>query len=229
MTQQLDAPATLTLAERFERLDSPAIADAQRGMRVLPPRLRSLVPGRIIAGPAFTVRAYPGSLMSVMKALVEAPPGVILVVDADGDISAGAVWGEIVADEARQRGLKGIVVDGAARDCRGLRAVGFPTFAAGVNPRLGTNLQVGLTQVPISCCGVPVQPGDWIFADDDGAVVIAGNVLETILEAAEAVERRDREVAARVANGERLADVLGWQHLIYGDHASISVLNHPTG
>src|SRR5918912_1484326 len=131
MTQQLDAPATLTLAERFERLDSPAIADAQRGMRVLHPRLRSLVPGRIIAGPAFTVRAYPGSLMSVMKALVEAPPGVILVVDADGDISAGAVWGEIVADEARQRGLKGIVVDGAARDCRGLRAVGFRLLEAG--------------------------------------------------------------------------------------------------
>ena len=82
--------------------------------------------------------------------------------------------------------------------------------------------------MPICCGGVPVQPGDWIFADDDGAVVIAGNVLETILEAAEAVERRDREVARRVANGERLADVLGWHRLIYGDQDSVSVLNRPS-
>jgi regulator of RNase E activity RraA len=198
-------------------------------MRVLHPRIRSLVPGCTIAGPAYTVRTYPGGLMTVMKAMIEAPDGVILVVDADGDVTAGGLWGELMAEEARLRGLKGIVVDGAVRDQRGLRKVGFPTFAAGVSPRLGTNLQIGLTEVPISCGGVPVQMGDWIFGDDDGLVVIPGNILETVLEAAEAVERRDREMAVRVANGERLADALGLHRLIYGEQPVLSVMARPEG
>lgn len=227
MIEQTAVLAWPTLAQRFERLDSPAIADAQRGMRVVNPRVQSLVPGCTIAGPAYTVRTYPGGLMTVMKAMIEAPPGVVLVVDADGDVSAGGLWGELMAEEALQRGLKGIVVDGAARDRRGLRKVGFPTFAAGVSPRLGTNLQIGLTEVPISCGGVAVQPGDWVFGDDDGVVVMPGNVLETVLEAAEAVERRDREVAARVARGERLVDMLGLHRLIYGEQTSLSVLVRP--
>lgn len=229
MTQRLESLEVDALSKRFERLDSPAIADAQRGMRVLHPRLRSIVPGATIAGPAFTVRAFPGSLMSVVKGLLEAPAGSVLVVDADGDVTAGAVWGEIIADDARQRGVKGIVIDGAARDRRGLIELNFPTFAAGVNPRLGTNLQIGLTAVPISCGGVPVQPGDWIFGDDDGLVVIAGNVLLTVLEAAEAIARRDSEVAARVAAGEQLVDLLGWHRHLNGSTApTISVMSRPT-
>src|SRR5919205_453462 len=132
MKRLLNRAEIEALAERLECLDSPALADAQRGMRVFRPRFNSLVPGCRIAGPAYTVRASPGSFITVLKAVIEAPPGVILVVDADGDCSAGAVWGEIVADEARQRGLKGIVLDGAARDSHGLQQVGFPTFAAGL-------------------------------------------------------------------------------------------------
>ena len=229
MTQRLEHLEIETIAKRFECLDSPAIADAQRGMRVLHPRIRSLVPGAVIAGPAFTVRAFPGSLMSVVKGLLEAPAGSVLVVDGDADVTAGAVWGEIIADDARQRGLKGIVIDGAARDRRGLIELKFPTFAAGVNPRLGTNLQIGLTGVPISCGGVPVQPGDWIFGDEDGVVVIAANVLLTVLEAAEAIARRDSEVAARVAAGERLVDLLGWQQYLNGSaQPTISVMSRPT-
>lgn len=229
MRQQLKLRSigALTLVERFERLDSPAIADAQRGMRVMQPRIRSLVPGCKIAGPAFTVRAQPGSMMTVMKALLEAPEGSIIVVDADGDLSAGGLWGELMAAEARFHGLKGIVIDGAARDRRGLEEVDFPTFAAGTTPRLGTSLQIGLTEVPISCGGVPVVPGDWVFGDDDGVVVIPGNVLETILEAAEAVERRDREMARRVAAGERLADMCGFHRFIRDGEHTISVLSQP--
>jgi regulator of RNase E activity RraA len=227
MLDPVDDSPTRSLAERLERLDSPAIADAQRGLNVLHPRLQSLVPGSVIAGPAFTARALPGSLMTVMKALVEAPPDAIIVVDADGDLLAGAIWGELVAEEARRRGLKGIVVDGAVRDRRGLREVGFPTFAAGVNPRLGANTQVGLTNVPISCGGVAIQPGDWIFADDEGLVAIPADQVAIVLETAEAIERRDREMARRVAAGESLVDMLGFDRYIYASQPNISVLSRP--
>jgi len=218
------ATATLDVMTRFERLDSPAIADAQRGMHVMHPRIRSYVPGAVIAGPAFTVRAYAGSMLSVEKAMLEARPGDVIVVDADADLSAGGIWGDIMAAEAKLRAFKAIIIDGAVRDQRGLREVGFPTFAAGSTPRLGTNLQVGHVQVPISCGGVSVSPGDWIFADDDGVVAIPAHMLDVILEAAEAIEHRDREVARRVAYGEHLADLMGLHRLIYSPQETISVM-----
>src|SRR6266508_1711799 len=113
--------AALDLVNRFERLDSASVADAQQAMHVLHPRIRSLVPGHTICGPAFTVRAYAGSMMTVQKALVEAQPGDILVVSADGDIRAGRLWGGIMAAEAKRRAFKGIVIDGASRDSHDLR------------------------------------------------------------------------------------------------------------
>ena len=213
------------LASRLERLDSPAIADAQRGMHVMHPRIRSFVPGRTVAGPAFTVKAYPGSMMTVQKAMLEARPGDVLVVDAEGDVAAGALWGDIMAEEARRRGFRAAIIDGAARDQRGLREVGFPTFAAGPTPRLGTNLQIGHVQVPISCGGVAVRPGDWVFGDDDGVVVIPAHMVEVIVEAAEVLERRDRDVARRIAAGEYLADILGFHRFIYDAQETISVMS----
>src|SRR5690242_16180649 len=183
------------LERRLERLDSPAVADAQRGLTVLHPRIKSFVPGRTIAGPAFTARPFPGSFMTVQRAMLEAHPGDVLVIDGQADLTAGALWGDIVAEEAKRRGFKAIVVDGPVRDLRGLLEVGFPTFAIGLTPRLGTNLQVGPVQVPISCGDVAIRPGDWIFGDDDGVVLLPMGELEAIVEAAEAIERRDREMA----------------------------------
>lgn len=220
------ATAALNLMARFERLDSPAIADAQRGMHVMHPRIRSYVPGAVIAGPAFTVKAYAGSMLSVEKAILEAQAGDVIVVNADADLVAGGIWGDIMAAEAKLRAFKAIIIDGAVRDQRGLREVGFPTFAAGSTPRLGTNLQVGHTQVSISCGGVAVSPGDWIFADDDGVVSIPAHMVETILEAAEAIEHRDRDVARRVANGEHLADLMDLHRLIYEPQTTISVMSN---
>jgi len=223
------AYAALQLVHRFEQLDSASIADAQQGMNVMHPRIRSLVSGNLIAGPAFTVRAHLGSMMTVQRALLEAQPGDIIVVSASGDIQAGGLWGGIMAAEAKRRAFKGIVIDGASRDSHDLREIGFPTFAAGVTPRLGTNLQIGLTQVPVSCGGVAVQPGDWIFGDDDGVVAIPSHMVETILEVAEAVKRKEGEVTLRVLAGENMADVLGFHRFIAENQETISVLSGQEG
>jgi regulator of RNase E activity RraA len=217
--------ADLELVRRYEKLTSADVADAQQGMRVMHPRIRSLVPGSTIAGPAFTVRAHPGSMMTVQKAMLEARPGEVLVVDAGGELMAGGLWGDLMSEEAKQRGFTAIVIDGPVRDHRGLVRVGFPTFAAAVTPRLGTNLQIGQTRVPVSCGGVAVQSGDWIFGDDDGLVAIPGAMVETILEAAENVDRRERELAGRLAAGEHMADILGFHRFIEQAEETISALS----
>jgi regulator of RNase E activity RraA len=221
------ALADLELISRFERLDTPAVADAQQGRNVLDQRIRTFVPGRVIAGRAFTVQAPAGSMMTLQKALLEAQPGEILVVDAGGDPRAGGIWGELMSLEACQRGLRGLILDGAARDAAGLREVGFPVFAAGSTPRLGTNLQIGLCQIAVSCGGAPVHPGDFVVADDDGVVVVPAQMVDVTLEAAERIRQRDREVAERLVNGERMADILGFHRYIYQAEASVSVLSEP--
>jgi 4-hydroxy-4-methyl-2-oxoglutarate aldolase len=219
--------AALELVNRLERLDSPAVADARRGLGVLHPRIHTLVPGQTIAGPAFTVRAYPGSMMTIQRALIEAAPGDVVVVDAGGDVLSGGLWGDLMSVEASRRALRGIVVDGAARDSQGLRRVGFPTFAAGVTPRLGTNLQIGPTQVPVSCGGVAIQPGDWLIGDDDGLVVIPAAELAATVTLAEAIKEKDREVARRLEQGEVMADILGFHRFLREEIENISVLSKP--
>jgi RraA family protein len=197
-------------ADRLSRLDTAGVADAQKGLGVLSPSIRSIVPGATLAGPAFTVKCYPGSIITVHKALVEAPAGSVLVVDGEGDGSAGALIGELMALEARDRGLRGVVVDGAVRDAAGLRALPFPAFARWVTPRVGVNRRLGETQIEVSVGGVVVHPGDYVLADDDGVVIIPQANVASIVEAVEAIERKEIGIAEAIGRHERLVDILGF-------------------
>src|SRR5919199_744395 len=164
-------PAT-DLVQRLVQYPTAAISDAQRSLGVMRPTIRSMVPGLRLVGPAHTVKCYPGSIITVHKALLEAKPGEVIVVDGEGD-DRGALFGELMTLQAQANGLAGIVVDGPVRDRQAVAALGFPVFASSVNPRVGSNRRVGDTQVPIQCGGVVVRPGDVILADDDGVAVVA--------------------------------------------------------
>lgn len=203
-------------AARLECLDTAGVADAQKGMGVLEPAIRSIVPGLKVAGPAFTVKCYPGSIITVHKALVEAKPGDILVVDGEGDGRAGALLGELMARDARGRGIRGVVIDGPVRDIAGLRALLFPTFARQHTPRVGVNRRLGMTQLDITVGGVVVRPGDYVLADDDGVAIIPQEELAAIIEATEAIDRKEVGIAAAIDRHERLVDILGFGELIKG-------------
>jgi regulator of RNase E activity RraA len=101
-----------------------------------------------------------------------------------------AVWGEYFSEWAKGLGVAGIVIDGASRDAGGIEALGFPVFARGTIPRRPTINGHGEVNVPVSCGGVAVLPGDIVIADREGAIVIPLRHLDTIL-------ARVRETAAR--------------------------------
>ncbi len=208
------------LIARLGRLDTAGAADAQQGFGVLDPSIRTVTPGLRVAGPAFTVKCYPGSIITVHKALVEAAPGSLLVVDGEADGRAGALFGELMAREAKDRGFLGIVVDGAVRDCNGLRSLGFPTFASHITPRVGVNRRLGVTNVPVSVGSVVVHPGDYILADDDGVIVIPRSNLATIVDAVEAIEKKERGIAEAIDRHERLADILSFRETIGGERTN---------
>lgn len=193
---------------RLQEIPTAALSDAQTGLTTMHAAIENRTPGLKLIGPAVTVQCLVGSIITVHQALATAEPGSVLVVDGLGDQS-GALFGELMGRDAKAAGLAGIVVDGAIRDVAGLRQLEFPTFSRWVTPRVGTNRRIGAINVPIACGGVAVQPGDWIVGDDDGVVVLPQANLEQVIEAGLAVEDKERDIAARIDAGERIADVLG--------------------
>jgi 4-hydroxy-4-methyl-2-oxoglutarate aldolase len=168
-----------------------------------------------LVGPAFTVKCYPGSIITVHKALMEAPPGVVLVVDDEGD-TRGALWGEVMTHQAIARGILGFVTDGPVRDTAEIASLGFPVFAGSVTPRVGTNRRVGFTQIPIACAGVPVNPDDIVVADGDGVVVIPRDQAPAVAQRAEGIVQRDEGFVRQIGEGKLLVDLLDFRRLITG-------------
>src|ERR671938_193025 len=115
---------------RLGAFSTATISDAQGSFGSMRPSIRALAPGLRVVGPAHTVKCYPGSIITVHKALLEAVPGEVLVVDGEGD-ERGALFGELMALQAKANGIAGIVVDGPVRDRAALLGIGLPVFATG--------------------------------------------------------------------------------------------------
>lgn len=198
------------MLNRFSDIPTAALSDAQSGLTTMHPAIRNRTPGLTLMGPAFTVQCLVGSIITVHRALLEAQPGDVLVVDGLGDHSS-ALFGELMARDAAFNRLAGIVVDGAVRDVVGLQTLGFPSFSRWVTPRVGTNRRLGTVGGQISCGGVTVRPGDWLIGDDDGVVVVPQEETERIIQAGLAIEEKERQIAARIDRGERIADILSFR------------------
>jgi regulator of RNase E activity RraA len=130
---------------------------------------------------------------------------VVLAAGASGRI---APWGELLSTACRARGAAGCVTDGLVRDVRAIRAMQFPVFAGGIGPldTKGRGKVVAI-DVPVECGGVAIRPGDLLFGDADGVVVVPREIEGEILRAAfEKVAGEDRTRAA-LERGEKLADV----------------------
>lgn len=211
MTSPLD-PA---LRERLGKIHTGSLSDAMGSFGVPAPGLRPITPGVKLLGPAYTVKCYPGSILTVHKALLEAPPGAVLVVDDEGD-TRGALWGEVMTHQAMRQGILGLVTDGPVRDTSEIATLGFPVFAGSITPRVGTNRRVGLTQVPIALGGVPVHPDDVVVADADGVVILPRGEVAGVVERAEGIVQRDEGFIREIGNGRLLVDLLKFRELISG-------------
>jgi regulator of RNase E activity RraA len=126
-----------------------------------------------------------------------------------------APWGELLSTAARARGAAGCVTDGLVRDVRVIRSMRFPVFAGGIGPTDSRGRgQVMQTDVPIRCGGARVSPGDWIFGDVDGVVVIPGAIVERTLQLALEKAGKETTVREELARGDRLAEVFARHRIL---------------
>ena len=197
----------------FEKITCAAVSDVMEGLGIMDPGIINMVPGKKIMGTALTVKCYPGSILTVHKAILEAKAGEVLVVDDEGD-QRGAVFGELMAMECQKRLIAGVVIDGPVRDVNDLIRLKFPTFARYRTPRVGTNRRLGKTKLEISCGGIVVRTADYIFGDDDGVAVIPEKLVQKILAAAMKVEAKEDELASQIKNGDALSELIGLSNMI---------------
>jgi RraA family protein len=170
------------MARAFATAD---LADVATTRIAMDGRIVALWPGARLAGPAFTVRTPPGEHRAVREAAEHAPAGAVIVVDASGDLEQ-ALWGDKMSKLAQDRGIAGVVVDGAVRDADAIAALGFPVFAAGRTPTPPNRDRMGQLGGAVNCGGVTVHPDDVVYADADGVVVIPADEHEDILSRLEA-------------------------------------------
>jgi 4-hydroxy-4-methyl-2-oxoglutarate aldolase len=179
------------------------------------PNIRPLDDGSILFGRARTGLYAPlyhadagENPYAVEMALVDdlKPDDVVVLACPPGDRICP--WGELLSTAARARDAAGCVTDGLVRDIRFIREMRFPVFARGAGPldSKGRGAMIRM-DVPVECGGAAVRPGDWVFADVDGVVIIPADLCEKVLDIALAKVAAENTVREELAAGESLATV----------------------
>jgi 4-hydroxy-4-methyl-2-oxoglutarate aldolase len=208
---------------RYAALDTSIVADVLDELGLLDQGLApdfAPFPARAgkLAGPAFPIagRMSPspvsGGDATKMEACAAIPPGAVSVWSGAG--RGVCFFGELIALGMQERGCVGALVDGGVRDVAWLGRHGFPVFA-----RYRTPVQsIGRWRVtgygnPVELPGatarvVAVAPGDFILADDDGAIVVPVAVLDEVLERGEAMLAQEQRIRAELGRGLSLTEAL---------------------
>jgi regulator of RNase E activity RraA len=178
-TKRPDPPSDEVLTE-LEACEVAWVSDAASfglmdgGIKALYPMTKRVV------GTAITVKTLPGDFLVIPWALNLARKGDILVIDAGGETKR-AVWGDYFSGWARAAGIEAVIIDGASRDRQAIERLDYPVFARATIPRQPTMNGPGEVNVPISCGGVSVSPGDVIIADTEGVAVVPHSNLDSAL------------------------------------------------
>jgi regulator of RNase E activity RraA len=192
--------ADAKLAVRFRGLASASVADAMGRFNFMDPGIRMRT-GQSLCGLAVTVNARPADNLMVHKALEVAHAGDIVVVSTGGN-TTNAVFGDLMCRTAVGAKLGGIVVDGAIRDVDGIKTFKFAAFSRSVSPGACDKDGPGEINVPISCGGVVVMPGDIVIGDDDGVVVVPRADAEAVLAEVKEIAAREQKRVGEIKRGE---------------------------
>jgi regulator of RNase E activity RraA len=134
--------------------------------------------------------------------------GDVAVLACDGPTERIAPWGELLSTASKLRGAAGCVTDGLVRDIRQIRSMGFPVFHGGIGPLDSKGRgEMEAMDVPVTCGGVEIGPGDYVFGDVDGVVVLPQAIAaEAIHEAIQKVRAEDR-TRQELLQGKTLKEV----------------------
>lgn len=208
----MNSPSPL---DRLARLDTTTVSDALDFL-ALPGAtygLRPLWDCPKIVGRAGTVQLGPktGSaptvhLISPVIASTVSDDRILVIA---GGIDGISCWGDILANAAKAKGIRGTVIDGCSRDIEGSEAVGYPVYGRGVTMVSARNRIVQVASgTPVSVAGVTVDEGDFVIADRCGTVFVPAARIGEVLDLAERIARRQDGMVQAVRAGRSVEDVM---------------------
>jgi len=194
------------LVRQAAEFQAAILADVNGRRGALHGRIAALRPRMKLAGPALTVDVRPGDNLMIHAAIALAKPGDVLVIDGKGDQTA-ALMGTLMMSACKQRGLAGVVIDGAVRDSLEIDEMDYPVFSVGTNPNGPTKNSPGRIGCAVSLGNVTVRSGDLVVADADGVVVIERERVEGLLPLA---RKKVEDESARMAQIKKGNTTASW-------------------
>ncbi|MGU9812080.1 RraA family protein [Pseudomonas sp. LF052] len=201
--------------QRLAELDTNTVSDALDVLQ-LPGAvvgIRPLWNCPTVVGRASTVKlapktdAAPG--VHLISPVIDAITGDDRVLVIAGGIDGVSCWGDIIANAAVAKNIRGAVIDGFSRDIDGSASIGFPVYGRGVTMVSARHrvVQVG-AGVTISVGGVDVSENDFVIADRCGSVFVPAAVIEQVLDLGERIAAREAGMVDAVRSGRSVADVM---------------------
>jgi 4-hydroxy-4-methyl-2-oxoglutarate aldolase len=194
-------------------LGSATVHEAAARAPLVDVPLIQIVPGSRAAGPARTVRCAQGDNLMVHAAVAEARPGEVLVLTMP-EPAPVALVGELLATQAKGRGVAALLVDAAVRDVEELREVGLPIWSRYVRVRGAEKKVAGEIGGPVQVGGATIRQGDVVVLDTDGAVVIERDRVDDVLAAAHERAERERVKRAKLEAGALSYDLDDLRRLV---------------
>lgn len=211
IVEQIERPS----AEGIARLGAMGVATVHEAYARtgLMSDISPIAAGIAAAGSAVTCLNFAGDNLMIHAALDVAQPGDILVVSVTSPSSHG-MFGDLLATSCQARGIRGLVTDAGVRDVATLREMGFSVWARHISAAGAVKSQPGWVNIPVSCGGQVVFPGDAIVADDDGVVVVERADVDSVVGLAEARHEREEASRVRLAAGVSTLDKGGRRELL---------------
>ena len=200
------------IAQNFQNLATPHIADAcvRLGEAFFPAvGVHAIHSDCPVAGRVFAVKHH-GSVDVFLEAFEQIGTGDVIVIDDGGRLDRGCI-GDLTVLEAQLAGAAGFVVWGAVRDVPELAEIGLPVYAIQRCPAgpLAAEASGVSENQSIKLCGQSVQTGDYVFADDNGVVVVRSARLDEVFEVAAQIAATEFAQAQLIREGKSLRDQLG--------------------
>jgi len=196
----------VSVQDQRARLGTATVYEAAGRTGLVDLDLHRIVPGSRAAGPARPILCGQADNLMVHAAIAHANPGDVLVLTMPVPRPVALV-GDLLATQAKARGVAGLLIDGSVRDVEELVEIGLPIWARWIRVRGAGKDMPGTIDEPVIVGGARIAAGDTVVLDADGAAVVAQERVEEVLEAARAREEKERVKRAKLQAGELSYDL----------------------
>jgi 4-hydroxy-4-methyl-2-oxoglutarate aldolase len=203
------------IARELARLGAATVYEASGREGLVDADLRQIIPGSRACGPARTVRCGQDDNLMVHAAMAQLQPGEVLVLTMP-DPAPVALFGDLLATQAKAQGAVAVLVDAAVRDSEELAGMRLPVWARWIRSRGATKDIVGELDVPVEVGGQQIRPGDLVVLDADGATVVAAERAQEVLQASRAREEKEEVKRDKLQQGALSYDLDGLRAIVEG-------------